>query len=114
MSKEEFEQYFEPPTRAGVIDLAEAGFICKQINQENTIKELENQIAVLERALELACIDANDFIVLGEGCWFGACNTENYENFTILEKTNDDKLMAKAHCDYFKSQAKQEIKKEKE
>ena len=100
MSKDDFEDFFEPPTRAGVIDLAEAGFICKQINQENTIKYLENQIAVLERALEFACKEVlegwcSDYCGTGKNC-----NNCHYKKVSLPE--------------YFKSTAEQEIKKEKE
>ena len=74
---------------------------------------MDEKIKVLEKALELACRDAYEFIVLGEGCWFGACNEKNCNKFYELTNRNtDDDIATKLNCEYFKTKAKEMMKSE--
>lgn len=82
-------EFFEPPTRSGEIDSAELEFISQQIDKDH-------QIAVLERALKLAC---ETF-----------CSGSHPEMRFEIEKFTLIKGVEK----YFKTKAESDIKNERE
>lgn len=64
----------------------------------------ENEI--LEKALKLACQEADNLLIKHEGWRFGLASENNFDKYFELEKKG---LEIQGHCDYFKQQAGKEM-----
>lgn len=81
---------------------------CNKSAQAETIKNQQQQITELEKALELSCKYADGFIIEGEGCFYGAFNIKDSKDYESA-KSKEEKI--KLHCEYFKTEAKRILKK---
>ena len=78
---------------------------CKLLNQQDQrIKELEEQLAITEKALEMACEYLNDYQYFDSDCpRYSYCDDIENSKFWDCENCDCSKLA----MDYFKTKAKE-------
>ena len=65
---------------------------------------LKEQLAITEKALELACEEADDLLIKSEGWIFGLCREGSFDKYSELEKKGFE---IQGQCNYFKEKAKE-------